>query len=262
MSKQWQQAISIALFVCFLVGFGLVVWDASKQSIPHNERQPTHSENRNNQNSNALANLGNEKSDEGRTQKHYWYDTFSQHPTEWLLVLFTLILAAYTARLYYATAALVRTERPHLIPTNLVLDHLRHAADTSGNIEVLFTWRFENHGRSPAFVRRYFFGHATVDEWNELPPRPPYGATSSTRFIIAPNGWYGSVKPNPISIPQQAIAAVLDGSKHSVIFGFIEYDSILGEHHKIRFAFSFEIGPGEKSERYFPVGPDSYWEYA
>jgi hypothetical protein len=38
--------------------------------------------------------------------ENYWYDTFLNHPTEWLLVLFNGILAAFTIRLFYATSGL------------------------------------------------------------------------------------------------------------------------------------------------------------
>ncbi|MHB8069757.1 MAG: hypothetical protein ACYDIC_17835 [Desulfobaccales bacterium] len=46
-------------------------------------------------------------------QDHYWYDTFLNHPTEWLMVLFNLLLVVvtgflvcYTFRLWKATAGL------------------------------------------------------------------------------------------------------------------------------------------------------------
>src|SRR4030042_2907285 len=34
--------------------------------------------------------------DDTRTKEHKWYKPFTTHPTEWLLVLFTLILAIAT----------------------------------------------------------------------------------------------------------------------------------------------------------------------
>lgn len=41
------------------------------------------------------------------TKKHQWYDTFFEHPTEWLLALFNGLLVFYTARLWFSTKDLV-----------------------------------------------------------------------------------------------------------------------------------------------------------
>lgn len=55
----------------------------------------------------AISKPENEKSEANGAAEHDWYDTFLDHPTELLLVLFSGLLVLYTARLWDATSKLV-----------------------------------------------------------------------------------------------------------------------------------------------------------
>ena len=90
-----------ALLVLFGASlFGLLV----EHPEPHNRGQPTIAPYRNRPESKRItAVTSNENNDKGK-QESNWYDK----PTDWLLALFTGILALYTRRLYQATAGLFR----------------------------------------------------------------------------------------------------------------------------------------------------------
>jgi hypothetical protein len=193
---------------------------------------------------------------------HVWNDVFAEHPTEWLLAVFTGLLVLYTRRLYVATKALASADRPHLVPTTFEVANLDAAPNAQGEVTATLHFRFSNYGKSPAFVTRF----STILLWTDsleadLPANPPYEPPRSTRHIIAPQGWYGSGAPGNITVQQATAASVMGGARQLTIAGYIEYHSFGGEQYKIRFAFSFDFAGGPKSTRYFPVGPDSYWEY-
>jgi hypothetical protein len=99
------------MVVCtFCAAFPIAMWLAvehsSQQAPPHNREEPAKAKNRNGSESKAIAHPGTNEQDKGGPQESEWYDTFFDHPTDWLLVLFNCILAIYTMRLYRATSGL------------------------------------------------------------------------------------------------------------------------------------------------------------
>jgi hypothetical protein len=72
----------------------------------YNQSQPAKANPQNSQSSNPATSPSNPKQSEKRKQEGHWYNTFLNHPTDWLLVLFNGILAAFTIRLFYATSGL------------------------------------------------------------------------------------------------------------------------------------------------------------
>lgn len=99
-------ASAIALFACFVSGFGFAVWSA-QQAQPHNHELPTKSNQPDNRTGNLSASPRQEHHSSERSQDQSWYDKFRDHITDWLLVIFNGILAAFTVRLFYATRGLV-----------------------------------------------------------------------------------------------------------------------------------------------------------
>jgi hypothetical protein len=75
------------------------------------------------------------------------------------------------------------------------------------------------------------------------------------------NAWYGSAVPSQILISQNDVADILSGAAAFYIYGYIEYTDVAEVLHKHRFAYRFEWGDGDISERFRPAGPDSYREY-
>ena len=72
----------------------------------YNQRQPAKAAQQNSQPTNSPAAPSSPKQSEERKQESHWYNTFLNHPTDWLLVLFNGILATFTIRLFYATSGL------------------------------------------------------------------------------------------------------------------------------------------------------------
>jgi hypothetical protein len=106
MFTRWRQALWIALFVCFLIGFGTALWHASQQSPPNNNKQPSQAENKNAPPREAITEVRSDEGHTGGQEKEEWYERIFEKPTDWLLALFTLFLVIYTRRLYQATADL------------------------------------------------------------------------------------------------------------------------------------------------------------
>lgn len=86
-----------------LSGSGLWV----EYSQPHNQHQPSKSENRNSPAGKAIAGSTSEPNETKGTEKKAWFEPFFEKPTDSLLVLFNAVLALFTARLYFATRGLV-----------------------------------------------------------------------------------------------------------------------------------------------------------
>jgi hypothetical protein len=160
----------------------------------------------------------------------HWYDVFAEHPTDWLLVLFNGILAAFTVRLFYAAAdqssdvrasvavaqkgadaadlsakAALRVEQPILtarppllvgikgpMPTDRTYGGVSLASLPDQNC-VLSTLTFVNHGRTPAILSSLHVGYLIGRENH----RPRYSRTIHFRdgAIISPNR-----EPFPVSV--------------------------------------------------------------
>lgn len=155
------------------------------------------------------------------------------------------------------------SDRPHMLPAQFKISGMRGPVGDDGKIKSICEFRFINYGRSPAFMKTFCFqdhiGH-------ELPPIPTYGESIKISHIIAVNGWLGSVEgevsaPIGISMPASDAADILVGRNNYFIFGYIEYEDVASQNHKMRFAYSFDWGQGDMSERFRPAGPDTYREY-
>jgi hypothetical protein len=97
---------------------------------------------------------------------------------------------------------------------------------------------------------------------SQLPPIPDYGEPAKSSHIIAVNGWFGTATPaTEHLIPASDAADILVGRTNYFVFGYIEYDDVASQNHKIRFAYRFDWGPGDASESFRPDGPDTYREY-
>jgi hypothetical protein len=102
----------LALFV--LVGDGLFLEIRSHQTEPRNHSLAVKTDQQNQQSGDSAVNPSGEHKRDGRSQEH-WYQVFLEHflehPTDWLLVLFSFLLAAFTARLFYATYGIAQETR-------------------------------------------------------------------------------------------------------------------------------------------------------
>jgi hypothetical protein len=98
---RWLQRSLFAALV--ILALGAAIEAELQEAKIYNQAQPAAANSQNNQSSGPTAVLGDPQKTEKGKQESYWYDTFLNHPTDWLLVLFNCILATFTARLFYAT---------------------------------------------------------------------------------------------------------------------------------------------------------------
>jgi hypothetical protein len=190
----------------------------------------------------------------------------TDHWSALIAAVFTVVLAVFTGRLWYSTEGLFRVtkivadaDRPHMLVDFFKVSGIRQPPTDDGNVRTTFEYRFINYGRSPAFVKKYLF--AVRIGVGDLPATPEYGEPISTNYIIGIKGWYGSLEPSSILVPQNEVAMILNGTGNYIIFGYIEYSDVAAVTHRHRFAYNFEWGAGDTSERFRPIGPDTYREY-
>lgn len=103
MAKRFQWSL-FAAFIALVLGVCIVA--ELKQAKIHNRARSAETNSQNHQSGNSAAVLGDRKQPDKRDQETAWYNTFLNHPTDWLLVLFNGVLAAFTIRLFYATSGL------------------------------------------------------------------------------------------------------------------------------------------------------------
>jgi hypothetical protein len=90
--------IALVLAICISAGM--------QEAKIYNQRELAKAGQQNSQPGNSTAAPSHPKQSEERKQEGHWYGAFLNHPTDWLLVLFNGILAAFTIRLFYATSGL------------------------------------------------------------------------------------------------------------------------------------------------------------
>jgi hypothetical protein len=293
MLRRLHQAIWVALFACFLFVIGSFAWAISHQPVPQQQNKRA-SETQTNSKSIApptiisLNEFHTGKTDKkSETEKQDFFTRFLEfNITDLLLALFTGVLAYKTSGLFRETAALraaadkqatemlrsikaaekaadaakrsADSDRPHMLPDQFKISGMRGPVGDDGKIKSFLEWRFINYGRSPAFMKKTCF-HTHIG--HELPPPPDYGEPTNSSYIVAVKGWFGSVKATEFPITASDAADILDGRNNCFIFGYIEYDDVVSQNHKMRFAYTFDWGQGDASERFRPAGPDTYREY-
>jgi hypothetical protein len=187
---------------------------------------------------------------------------------EAVTALFTIVLAVFTARLWYSTESLFRVtkvvadaDRPHMIPSEMTISGIRQPPAEDGLIKTILKYKFTNYGRSPAFMKRFCLMVRVAS--HELETVPNYGEPTNTDFIIVVNGWWGSIEADPsiISIRPEDAAEILSGTCSLMVLGFIEYDDPASQPHRMRFAYRLSFGEGDTSTQFRPTGPDTYREY-
>jgi len=188
------RSLVIALFagvMGFALGGSIVA--ALQEPVVHNQTQPTKAEG---QYSHSSTSPDGSNQTEKRNQESHWYDTFFDHPTDWLLVLFNGILAAFTVRLFYAATEQSRDMKNSLAISDAAAKAAQKSAQTAEDaftklerpyififgagkfepdpdgfeVKAFVRYRVANHGKTPAIIENV---RATID-------------TSSTGFPICP----------------------------------------------------------------------------
>ncbi len=103
-----------------------------------------------------ISDTQGQSSDQQINQEHKWYDTFINHPTEWLLSLFNSCLVLYTYRLWNATNGLRESaedtaQRQLRAYVSCISKELIFLSQTVLRAEV----EFRNTGQTPSHNFRY-----------------------------------------------------------------------------------------------------------
>lgn len=78
----------------------------SESSIKQADKDKNGSESLKTPNVEVITQPRNQETQQPRSQKHHWYDTFLNHITDWLIAIFSGLLVLFTYRLWKATAGL------------------------------------------------------------------------------------------------------------------------------------------------------------
>jgi hypothetical protein len=99
-----------------------------------------------------------------------------------------------------------------IIATDLVVTGAAQPRDDKGMVTLQLTFRFVNCGRSPAKLTGFVLIFVINDK---LAPTPNYENPALLRFMIAPNGQYGSIAPNFLQADANDVAKLHMGQNES-----------------------------------------------
>jgi hypothetical protein len=149
------------------------------------------------------------------------------------------------------------TERPHMLVSALNFSGIKTPPDQAGMVKLSIEYKIHNYGRSPAFLKKSSLHFAVAEKLSEPPAYPD---TKAVRFIVAVNGWYGSVGPNEAFVDGFSIRNIFTGDGEFFVWGMLEYSGTIPLVHKSRFAYRMIFDDNGNSTQFYPDGPDSYWE--
>ena len=148
-------------------------------------------------------------------------------------------------------------DRPYMLISKISVSGTRIAPDSIGQVPIAVNFRFENYGRSPAFLKEV---SVSLVISKDLDAVPDYGECTPTRFIAGVGGWYGSLEPSTIMKDGADICKFHMSEYEIYFFGMLSYAGTNNRKHRSRFAYKMIFNGGDASERQYPIGPDSYWE--
>jgi hypothetical protein len=94
---------AVAAVLACVVVTGLTAMTSSQETPPYNNPQPANSEQRDSPQSEAKTKAATDQQHDGGNDKGKWNATFKEHPTEWLLVIFTFLLVVFNFGLWWST---------------------------------------------------------------------------------------------------------------------------------------------------------------
>ena len=163
--------------------------------------------------------------------------------------------------------AVIDAERPHLIFSDdiellgLKDNFVESAPDRryegkEGLRHLMGTYHFVNCGKTPCQIESnaHWFVVGT------LPNVPDYEPLDKIPGVwIAPeNPLTCAAEPRPRSLTATQRAEILNGKTPLHVIGRIEYKSVFGDKHRIRFAYRYYP---ELKDLWFPEDAPAYWEY-
>jgi hypothetical protein len=138
----------------------------------------------------------------------------------------------------------------------------------NGVLSHAFQWRFQNVGKSPAFIERISSRFITLKTLDDLPPEPEYLPPKELVFESEPllaRRIFG-----PIYSPVESTFTFdeLEREHRSkkcflYAYGFVEYRDTYRRLHQTRFGLTYESAPTLRREydRFHLAGPPAYNRY-
>ena len=81
-----------------------------------------------------------------------------------------------------------------------------------------------------------------------------------SRFIVAVENYFGTTSPIEIKLDGAHICEFFRGDRNIYLFGRVDYAGTTKLPHVSRFAYLIMFNGGDATDRYYPDGPDAYWE--
>lgn len=103
---RWVRWLLFAAIIALVLG--VCIRAELREAVVHNQSQQAQANGTNEQTGQPTANPSSAEHPKVRGQESHWYDSFLNHLTDWLLVLFNGILAIFTVRLFYNAAEQAR----------------------------------------------------------------------------------------------------------------------------------------------------------
>jgi hypothetical protein len=238
MLERAHKAAWIALFACFAVGFGFVVWSASQQSPPHNREQPRSADNLKSPIPNALTKTEADQNKEDGKKGKTWYSYFTDHAPEWLVALFTGTLWWSTRRLWRVTNATLKhaekTAERQLRAYVIVEGAIKTKNPGGKGFGVAVDTK--NFGDTPAY---------DLFQWSKIEIRerplqsrlPIHCAASQNRAILGPKASTISMPSFTRDLTADEIEAIQRGKKAIYVHGEISYRDAFNRWQYTTFRF-------------------------
>ncbi|HVM81921.1 MAG TPA: hypothetical protein VMU06_23065 [Stellaceae bacterium] len=278
---------TLALFA-LLMALGFPSAAQSQQAPPNNQSEPPKAEN---QNSAVNSSPNAEKQQAGGHEENRCSNTFTCHPTEWLLVVFNGLLALYTWRLYRATDALVTAADQQSTDVKDAINAINRTAQATETANKLaeeareisdrpwvgieaIGWPFDlfsitqhhevskievtikNWGKNPAFKVRGQFSGSIRGQNDDMPIAP--AAAVNERYghgALFPNGtaryWPFQNRPD---LSAERYAEIEAQTSFMWVVGRVDYVDAANENHFTTVVFWWN--PGTKTFMTHQVNTD------
>jgi type II secretory pathway pseudopilin PulG len=138
----------------------------------------------------------------------------------------------------------------------------------NGVLSHAFQWRFQNVGKSPAFIERISSRFIALETLDDLPPEPEYLFPKELIFESEPllaRKIFGPIySPMEGALPFDELERKHRSKKRFLYaYGFVQYRDTYRRLHETRFGLTYESAPTLRIEydRFHLAGPPAYNSY-
>jgi hypothetical protein len=215
-----------------------------------------------------IARLQDQETKSNIRQSLHWYEIFSNHPTEWLLVIFNGLLALFTFKLVrFNRHYLIVTHRPKLRVRNIVHRQPRpvHTQQpqlfASGHFVGGQFYVVNVGGTAAKIIDSYCLVHWKI---GGLPMERPYEGqapipTGLSGITLQPGETVPGIfqSERPMGSEGDNIRLCTDGW-HIYVMGWIEYIDGIKVRRRTAFCREYQIKQRTSEGRFYPVDDPDY----